>query len=188
MSETIGTVYLIGAGPGDPELITVKGLKALRAADVIVYDRLAPAELLAETKPGAELIDAGKRPDRHTLKQSEINALIVERATQGKTVARLKGGDPFVFGRGAEEAEACRSAGVPFVVIPGISSAIAVPAYAGIPVSHRDFMSAFAVVSGHEDPLAGPVSVDYSALARINTLIFLMSVGHLQRITAALIT
>src|SRR5215472_17243172 len=145
-----GTVYLIGAGPGDPGLITVKGLQALRGADVIIYDRLAPAELLAEAKPGAELIDAGKRADNHTLSQREINRRLIEKAREGKTVARLKGGDPFVFGRGGEEAEACRAAGIPFVIVSGVTSAIAAPAYAGIPVTHRDAASSFAVVTGHE--------------------------------------
>ena len=188
-----GVVYLIGAGPGDPGLITVKGLNALRSADVIIYDRLAPAELLAEAKPGAELIDAGKRADNHTLSQREINRYLIDNARAGKIVARLKGGDPFVFGRGGEEAEACRAAGIPFVVVPGVSSAIAVPAYAGIPVTHRDMTSVFAVITGHADPEAsgnpgsGQTSLDYSALARIGTLVILMGVAHLGNIAAALI-
>src|SRR5262245_57577569 len=142
MPET-GTVYIVGAGPGDPGLITVKGLDILRKADVIIYDRLAPHELLDEARPDAELINAGKAQHQHTLKQDEINALLVDRAKKGLTVVRLKGGDPFVFGRGAEEALFCRAAGVPFVIVPGVSSAIAVPAYAGVPVTHRDHASAF---------------------------------------------
>lgn len=191
-----GTVYLIGAGPGDPGLITVKGLNALRSADVIIYDRLAPAELLKEAKPGAELIDAGKRADNHTLSQREINRRLIDKAREGKNVARLKGGDPFVFGRGGEEAEACHAAGIPFVIVPGVSSAIAVPAYAGIPVTHRDLTSAFAVITGHvdpgesgnsENPDRGETALDYSALARIGTLVILMGVAHLGNIAAALI-
>jgi uroporphyrinogen III methyltransferase/synthase len=186
--DAVGTVYLIGAGPGDPGLITVKGLKILQAADVIIYDRLSPPELLAEAKRGAELINAGKEPQRHTLKQDEINERLILYARQGKMVARLKGGDPFIFGRGGEEAEACRAAGIPFVIVPGVSSAIAVPAYAGIPLTHRDFTSAFAVISGHEDPSEGKTSLDYEALARIGTLVFMMSIGRLQSIMSALIS
>lgn len=187
MTGIIGTVYLIGAGPGDPDLITVKGLRALQQADVIIYDRLAPPELLTHARSGAELIDAGKYPKQHTVKQEEINAILVNRAHSGLTVARLKGGDPFVFGRGGEEAEACAAAGVPFVVIPGVSSAIAVPAYAGVPVTHREMTSVFAVITGHEDPAKEALSVDYAALARIGTLIFLMGVGRLSVITEKLI-
>src|SRR5258706_15060972 len=183
--NTTGKVYLIGAGPGDPGLITVKGLNILREADVILYDRLAPPELLGEAKPGAVLIDVGKSRDQHKMSQSEINAQFVKFAGEGKIVARLKGGDPFVFGRGGEEAEACVAAGIPFVVIPGISSAIAVPAYAGIPVTHRDFTSSFAVITGHEDPRAS-VALDYNALAKIGTLVFLMGAHQLPKIAAAL--
>ncbi len=179
----IGTVYLIGAGPGDPDLITVKGLRTLQAADVILYDRLAPAQLLAHAKPGALLIDAGKHAKHHTITQEDINALLIDHALAGQMVARLKGGDPFVFGRGGEEAEACAAAGVPFVVIPGVSSAIAVPAYAGVPVTHRELTSVFAVVTGHEDPTKSAVSLDYEALARIGTLVFLMGVGRLPQIS-----
>ena len=184
----IGTVYLIGAGPGDPDLITVKGLRILKQADVILYDRLAPPELLAQARPGAELIDVGKQPKRHTFTQAEINACMIEQARQGKLVVRLKGGDPFVFGRGGEEAEACQAANIPFVVIPGISSAIGVPAYAGIPLTHRDLSSGFVVVTGHETPSKDTPSLDYAALARIETLVFLMAVGNLPKIAAELIT
>jgi uroporphyrinogen III methyltransferase/synthase len=182
-----GTVYLIGAGPGDPDLITVKGLRTLQEADVILYDRLAPAELLVQAKPDAELIDVGKQPKHHTLTQHEINVCMIERAQQGKMVARLKGGDPFVFGRGGEEAEACRAAGVPFVVVPGITSAIGVPAYAGIPLTHRDFSSAFLVTTGHENPDKESSSLDYAVLAQIETLVFLMAVGNLPKIATRLI-
>jgi len=140
---------LVGAGPGDPGLITAKGLEILRSADVVVYDRLVAPALVAEAPPGAERVFVGKRPHGGSadLAQDEINALLVERARRGLTVVRLKGGDPFVFGRGAEECEALRAAGVPFRVVPGVTSAIAVPAAAGIPVTHRRLASAFAVVT-----------------------------------------
>lgn len=184
----IGTVYLVGAGPGDPELITVKGLNALRRADVVIYDRLAPHELLKETKAGAELIDGGKQPTKHRLDQADINALLVERAQRGLNVVRLKGGDPFVFGRGGEEAIACRDAGVPFVVIPGVSSAIAVPAYAGVPVTHRGVSTAFTVLSGHENPDDPANTIDYAALVKLGgTIVLLMGVNHLPRIVAHLL-
>jgi uroporphyrin-III C-methyltransferase len=182
-----GTVYLIGAGPGDPGLITVKGLEIIRCADVLVYDRLAPPELLKEAKPGAELIDAGKLPQKHRLSQDTINAILIEKAQAGLTVARLKGGDPFVFGRGGEEALACQAAGVPFVVIPGVSSAIAVPAYAGIPVTHRQVTSAFTVFTGHEDPNSESNILDYAALAKMGTLVLLMGVSQLPHIAEKLI-
>jgi uroporphyrinogen III methyltransferase / synthase len=185
-----GTVYLVGAGPGDPGLITVKGLEVLRRADVVIYDRLAPPELLLETRPDAECIDAGKLPQKRRLDQSEINALLIKRAKKGLMVVRLKGGDPFVFGRGGEEALACRAAGVPFVVVPGVSSAIAVPAYAGVPVTYRQLASAFTVFTGHEDPNKPETSIDYDALAaaaRLGTLVLLMGVSQLQNITERLI-
>lgn len=185
--KSVGTVYLVGGGPGDPGLITVKGLAAIRRADVVIYDRLAPQALLSEARQGAELIDAGKVPDHHKISQEAINALLVEKARAGLDVVRLKGGDPFVFGRGGEEALACYAAGVPFVVIPGISSAVAVPAYAGIPVTHRGLSSAFAVLTGHEDPSKDESSLDYSALARIDTLVLLMGVARLGKIAERLI-
>ncbi len=147
---TPGTVYLIGAGPGDPKLITVGGADALRKADVVVYDRLAHPKLLDYARADAERVYVGKQADKHAMKQDDINALLAERAGAGKTVARLKGGDPFVFGRGGEEAEYLRERDIPFVVIPGVTSAIAAPAYAGIPVTHRDAASSFAVITGHE--------------------------------------
>ena len=185
-----GTVYLVGAGPGDPGLITVKGLELIRRADVLVYDRLIPRELLDHARPNAEKIDVGKLPQQHRLPQDEINRLLIERAQQGRTVVRLKGGDPFVFGRGGEEALACHAAGVPFVVVPGVTSAIAVPAYAGVPVTHRHVTAAFTVFAGHEDPNRTAPSIDYAALAaaaRLGTLVLLMGVTHLEQIAAQLL-
>src|SRR5690606_22461632 len=141
-------VYLVGAGPGDLDLITVKGLKAIQKADVILYDRLIKQELLDEAKEHAQLIYCGKKPDNHSLKQEEINELLCRFALQGKTVTRLKGGDPFVFGRGGEEAEALVDHNIPFEIVPGITAGIAAPAYAGIPVTHRDYSSSVAFISG----------------------------------------
>ncbi|MDQ4076383.1 MAG: uroporphyrinogen-III C-methyltransferase [Chloroflexota bacterium] len=181
----LGTVYLIGAGPGDPELLTVKGLKVLRRADVVVFDRLVNEALLAEAPEWAERIYAGKAPGRHTLRQEAINALLVERAREGLTVVRLKGGDPFVFGRGGEEAAACVAAGIPWEVVPGISSAVGVPAYAGIPVTHRGVAGSFAVVTAHR--AADGEELDWAALARIDTLVLLMGVGTLPDVTETLI-
>ena len=183
-----GTIYLVGAGPGDPDLITVKGLKLLRQADVVIYDRLAPPEVLREARPDAELIDGGKQPTKHRLDQAGINALLLDRARRGLSVVRLKGGDPFVFGRGGEEALACMAAGIPFAVVPGISSAIAVPAYAGIPVTQRGISTSFTVLTGHENPDSDANSIDYTALVRLGgTLVLLMGVSHLPRIVAHLL-
>lgn len=187
---TMGKVYLVGAGPGDPELITIKGLKAIQQADVIIYDRLAPASLLDEAPSHAERINAGKAQHDHKLKQPEINALLVEKARQGLTVVRLKGGDPFVFGRGGEEALYCAAAGVPFSIIPGVSSAVAVPAYAGIPLTHRDLASAFTVFTGHEHPDKPESQIDYPAMAaaaRAGTLVILMGATYMETIVARLI-
>ena len=186
----VGKVYLVGAGPGDAELITVKGLRLLREADVVVYDRLAAAELLAEARADAEQIDAGKLPQKHRLSQDDINAVLIEKALAGKQVVRLKGGDPFVFGRGGEEALACYAAGVPFVVVPGVTSAVAVPAYAGVPVTQRGIASAFTVFTGHEDPTKPETSIDYPALAaaaRLGTLVLLMGVTQLGTISEHLL-
>jgi uroporphyrinogen III methyltransferase/synthase len=181
-------VYLVGAGPGDPGLITVKGLACLQKADVVIYDRLVSPALLRQAPQGCELIDAGKSPQGHTLPQEAINALLVEKALAGKVVVRLKGGDPFLFGRGGEEAEALAEAGVPFEVVPGVTSAIAAPAYAGIPVTHRDHTSTFTVVTGHEDPTKADSSIDWQKLATgVDTLVFLMGVGNLAKIVAKLI-
>lgn len=180
-----GKVYLIGAGPGDPGLITVKGLTYLRQADVVLYDRLVHPQLLDEVAAAAELIDVGKEPKLHRRPQNEINDLLIAKAREGKTVVRLKGGDPFVFGRGGEEAQALAEAGIPFEVVPGVTSAIAVPAYAGIPVTHRDFASTFTVVTGHT---CGPDSrMDWEALPRAGTLVFLMGVRHLPEIVQQLV-
>ena len=184
----IGTVYLVGAGPGDPDLITRKGIRRLQNADVVIYDRLIPYQLLEETRYGAELIDAGKQPTRHRLAQAEINALLIDRALRGLDVVRLKGGDPLVFGRGGEEALVCRDYGIPFEIVPGVSSAIAVPAYAGIPLTHRQVSSAFTVITGHEDPGKGETSVNYRALAQMGgTIVILMGVKQLPRISARLL-
>jgi len=182
-----GVVYLVGAGPGDPELITVKGLRLLREADVILYDRLAAPALLDEAKPGAECIDVGKLPQRHRLSQDGINALLIEKAGAGLSVVRLKGGDPFIFGRGGEEALACFEAGIRFEIVPGISSAIAVPAYAGIPVTQRDVARSFVVFTGHEDPDSDANAVDYAGLVGADTLIALMGAYYLPKIVEKLV-
>ncbi len=183
----MGVVHLVGAGPGDPGLITARGLEILRSADVLVYDRLVAPALVAEAPPSAERVFVGKRPHGRgaDLAQEEINALLVDRARRGLTVVRLKGGDPFVFGRGAEECEALHAAGVPFRVVPGVTSAIAAPAAAGIPVTHRRLASAFAVVTGHE--CDGVSSLDWEALARVPTLVVLMGLSALPEITARLL-
>lgn len=184
-----GKVFLIGAGPGDIKLITVKGLDCIKQADVIVYDRLANPRLLSYKRSDAELIYVGKSPERHTLTQDEINQVLVEQGLLGKTVARLKGGDPYVFGRGGEEGEVLRLAGIAFEVVPGITSAIAVPSYAGIPVTHRDFTSTFTVITGHEDPTKEDSSINWSRLASDpGTLIFLMGVGNLPKIVDQLVS
>jgi uroporphyrin-III C-methyltransferase len=182
-----GKVYLIGAGPGDPELITVKGLRYLHAADVVLYDRLISMELLAETRPGAELIFVGKEAGCHSLAQEQINALLIYHAQRNGIVVRLKGGDPFVFGRGGEEAQALVDAHIPFEIIPGISSAIAAPAYAGIPVTHREYTSSVTIVTGHEGHSASP-AVNWEALAALGgTLVILMGVKALPHFTQKLI-
>jgi uroporphyrin-III C-methyltransferase len=182
-----GKVYLIGAGPGDPELITVKGLRYLRSADVILYDRLISTELLKEAHLGAELIFVGKEPGCHSLAQEQINALLIYHAQHNRIVVRLKGGDPFVFGRGGEEAQALAEAQIPFEVIPGVSSAIAVPAYAGIPVTHREYTSSVTIVTGHEGRSASP-PVNWEALATLGgTLVILMGVKALPHFTQKLI-
>ena len=184
------TVYLVGAGPGDPGLLTVRGAALLRRADVVVYDRLSVESLLELAPAGAERISVGKAPGRVTMPQEDINALLVELGDRYDTVVRLKGGDPFVFARGGEEAAALVAAGVPFEVVPGITSAIAVPAYAGIPVTLRHSSTSFTVVTGHEDPAAGDEgTVDWGAVARVGgTIVILMGVARIGRIAEALIT
>jgi uroporphyrinogen III methyltransferase/synthase len=184
-----GKVYLIGAGPGDPGLLTLKGRDCIHKADVVVYDYLAAPALLAHASPSAELIYVGKKGGDHTLSQEGINRLIVEKALQGLAVARLKGGDPFIYGRGGEEAEELLSAGVTFEVVPGVTSAVAAPAYAGIPLTHRDYTSTLAFVTGHEDPTKETSRINWSALATgIGTLVFFMGVKNLPRITEQLMT
>ena len=181
------TVYLVGAGPGDPGLLTRRGAELLARADVVVHDRLGTADLLALARPDAELISAGKAPGKVDLSQDEINALLVERGRAGLEVVRLKGGDPFVFGRGGEEAEALAAAGVPFEVVPGITSAIGGPAYAGIPVTHRGRATHFTVVTGNEDPAKERSDVDWEALARVGgTLVILMGAAHIAAIAQRL--
>ena len=184
----IGTVYLVGAGPGDPGLITVRGLDALHRADVVVYDRLAPAELLDNTREDAELISAAKAPGLVALSQSEINDLLITRALRGQNVCRLKGGDPFVFGRGGEEAIALADAGVPFVVIPGITSAIGAASYAGIPVTHRGIASSVTVVTGSEFEKPSQAGANWQAIANTNgTIVVLMGASRMSEIASELI-
>ncbi|MGO4546211.1 uroporphyrinogen-III C-methyltransferase [Paenibacillus sp. 2TAB23] len=183
-----GKVYLVGAGPGDPKLITVRGLQCLKECDVVVYDRLASPRLLRYVKPGTERIYVGKLPDRHTMKQEEINQLLVDLALQGKVVTRLKGGDPTIFGRVGEEAELLYDNGIEFEIIPGITSAIAVPAYAGIPVTHRDFASSLSIITGHESPDKLDRSIHWDKVTNATgTLIFLMGVAKIGYIADQLI-
>lgn len=183
-----GSVYLIGAGPGDPGLLTLKGKKLLEKADVVVYDRLVGDRILVFANPLAELIYVGKASGHHALSQDKINELLVEKASQGKNVARLKGGDPFLFGRGGEEALFVREHGIDFEVVPGVTSAIAVPAYAGIPVTHRDATSSFAVITGHEKPDKTASSIKWKEIANgVGTLVFLMGIENLGFIVDNLI-
>jgi uroporphyrinogen III methyltransferase/synthase len=178
----------VGAGPGDPGLLTVRALERLREAEVVVYDRLVNPAILDEAPAGALRIFAGKRVGSHCVAQAAINALLVHHAEAGRSVVRLKGGDPFVFGRGGEEALALSKAGIAFEVVPGVSSAIAVPAYAGIPVTHRGVASSFAVLTGHEDPSKDGDAVDWPALATaVDTLVVLMAVSSFPRIVGALL-
>lgn len=198
-SRSAGIVYLVGAGPGDPGLITVKGRRLLEQAQAVVYDALSDPRLLAHC-PQAQTFYVGKRAAQHSMTQEQINALLVKLGSEGKRVVRLKGGDPFVFGRGGEECEALKNAGIAFEVVPGITSAIAAPCYAGIPVTHRDFNSSFTLITGHEkeeqyqDPLAKPRALargssdlDWSALAKLPCIAFYMGVKSLPRICAKLI-
>jgi uroporphyrin-III C-methyltransferase len=183
-----GKVFLVGAGPGDPELITLKGLRCLRQAQVVVYDRLICPDLLDEASSQAIRVFVGKEPGRHSMKQEEINMLLITYAQQGRLVVRLKGGDPFVFGRGGEEALALADAGIPFEIVPGVSSAIAVPAYAGIPVTHRDLATSFTVVTGHEQRNNTSSSVNWETLAALGgTLVIMMGVETLPHITQRLL-
>lgn len=183
-----GKVFLVGAGPGDPGLLTLRGAEVLGTADCVVYDRLANPRLLRLARADAELIYVGKQASRHAMRQEEINDLLIERARRGMLVCRLKGGDPFVFGRGGEEAEALADAGIPFEVVPGVTSAVAVPAYAGIPVTHRGYCSALGIITGHEDPTKSSSSLRWDAIARgLDTMVFLMGVENLPNIVSQLI-
>jgi uroporphyrin-III C-methyltransferase len=183
-----GRVVLVGGGPGDIGLLTLAGLDAVRTADVVVHDRLAPVAVLDEAPAHAEIIDVGKIPRGRFTPQESINALLVEHAQRGRTVVRLKGGDSFVFGRGGEELQACARAGVPVDVLPGVSSALAAPALAGIPLTHRTLTQGFTVVSGHLAPGAPGATVDWPSLARANTtIVILMGVATLPAITAELV-
>lgn len=183
-----GKVYLVGAGPGDPGLFTIKGMQLLREADVVMYDALANPELLKECKQGAELIDAGKRARDHHLSQWQTNELLVRYAKEGKLVVRLKGGDPFLFGRGAEEAEELRKAGAEVHVVPGVSSSISVPELAGIPVTHRDYASLVTFITGHEKDGRSEDRIDWKALVGGHgTLVILMGLGNAGRISSELI-
>ncbi len=188
MNEKKGKVYLVGAGPGDIGLFTVKGLRCLEKADVVIYDFHLNAQILNYIDHDAEFIYAGKRGGHHTMTQDEINRAIVDKAKEGKLVCRLKGGDPFVFGRGGEEAEVLKDEGIPFEVVPGISSSVAAPAYAGIPLTHRKYSSTFAVIPGYEDTTKEDSAIDWSKLATgVGTLVFLMAVKNIDEVANKLI-
>jgi len=182
-----GKAYLVGAGPGRPDLITVRGLRLLQRAEVVIYDHLVARELLDEVPATAELIFAGKDPQHHTLSQDAITRILVEQVQQGHQVVRLKGGDPFVFGRGGEEALALVRAGLPFEVVPGVTSAVAAPAYAGVPVTHRGIATAFAVVTGHEAAGYHERATNWRALSHLHTLVILMGLRQVHIICEALL-
>ena len=182
-----GKVFLVGAGPGDPGLLTIKGRECLSQADVIIYDYLANQAFLGHAKEGAELIYAGKKGGCHTMSQEEISSLIIDRTRKGNMVVRLKGGDPFIFGRGGEEAQELARAKIDFEVVPGVTSAVAVPAYAGIPLTHRDFTSTVAFITGHEDPGKESSDIEWDKISTgAGTLVFLMGVGNLTQIAESL--
>lgn len=180
-----GTVFLVGAGPGDPGLITVRGLELIRAADVLIYDRLVHPDLIDQAPPKAEKIYVGKAPCQPSTSQESIHAILVQYALKHQTVVRLKGGDPFIFGRGSEEAQALSRAGVPYQVVPGISSALAAPAYAGIPLTHRRLSRNFMVVTGHT--VHDTPDVEWQTMARVETLVILMGMTRLSFIASQLI-
>ncbi len=187
-AERAGKVYLVGAGPGDPGLLTLRGRELLSRADVVIYDRLASPRIMEFVNPGAEKIYVGKRIGRHVANQQEINDLIVQKAREGKRVVRLKGGDPFIFGRGGEEAQILASRGIAFEIVPGVTSAIAVPAYAGIPLTHRSFTASVAFITGHRRFDTSEAPVDWEGLAKgVGTLVFLMGMSNLPNITENLI-
>src|SRR4051812_44075445 len=176
-----GSVYLVGAGPGDAGLMTLRGAELLGRADVVVYDALVNPELLRLAPKSAEIIYGGKRAKDHAIPQDELNALLVSKAKEGKTVVRLKGGDPYIFGRGGEEAEELVAAKIPFEVVPGISSIVAGPNYAGIPITHRDHCSTFTVITGHEDPVKDETALDWKAIAQMpGTKVILMGVSRIR--------
>ena len=182
-----GIVYLVGAGPGDAGLLTLRGAELLRRADVVVYDALVNPELLRLAPKGVEVIYGGKRSSQHAIPQGELNQLLVAKAREGKCVVRLKGGDPYIFGRGGEEAEELAAAKIPFEVVPGISSIVAGPNYAGIPITHRDHCSSFTVITGHEDPTKGGSDLDWGQIAKIpGTKIILMGVERIRQIAESL--
>jgi len=183
----MGKVYLVGAGPGDPELLTLKALRLIKSADVILYDRLINQEILLFAKPDCELVYVGKEDGKHTIEQEKINELLLKYAHTREVVVRLKGGDPFIFGRGGEEALFLAEHGIEFEVVPGVSSFYSVPAYAGIPITFRGISSSFAVITGHEDPRKERSSIDWESLKGINTLIVLMGVSRRKEIARRLI-
>ncbi|WP_457625278.1 uroporphyrinogen-III C-methyltransferase [Persephonella sp.] len=182
----MGKVYIVGAGPGDPELLTLKALKVIKKADVILYDRLINPEILLHAKPGCELVYVGKEDGKHILEQDKINFLLYEFARNNDVVVRLKGGDPFVFGRGGEEALFLKEKGIPFEIVPGVTSAISVPMYAGVPVTHRGVASSFVIVTGHGSKGQFP-DINWKSLAGIDTVIFLMGIANRQKIAENLI-
>lgn len=179
-------VYLTGAGPGDLDLLTIKALRVIKEADVVIYDNLVNSEILKEAKSTCEFVYVGKEINKHIMPQDEINELIYKKALENERVVRLKGGDPFVFGRGGEEGSFLHEKGIDFEVIPGISSAIAVPAYAGIPVTHRGVAVSFRVVTGHESPDKEVSQIPWESLKNDDTLVFLMGLHHLQKISTKL--
>jgi len=183
----MGKVYLVGAGPGDPELLTLKALRLIKSADVILYDRLINQEILLFAKPDCELVYVGKEDGKHTIEQEKINELLLKYAHTREVVVRLKGGDPFIFGRGGEEALFLVEHGIEFEVVPGVSSFYSVPAHAGIPITFRGISSSFAVITGHEDPRKERSSIDWESLKGINTLIVLMGVSRRKEIARRLI-
>lgn len=186
--KATGTVYLVGAGPGDIGLLTLRGAELLGRADVVVYDALVNRDLLRLAPTAAEFVYGGKRDKEHTLPQDELNALLVTKAREGKCIVRLKGGDPYIFGRGAEEVEELVAAGIPFEVVPGVSSFVAAPAYAGIPLTHREHSSGFSVLTGHEDPDKPEPALDYGQIARApGTKVFMMGTRRIRQIAAALL-
>jgi uroporphyrinogen III methyltransferase/synthase len=183
-----GKVYLVGAGPGDPGLMTVKGLACLKQSDVVVYDRLVDESILSEVRPDAEKIYVGKALNHHTMEQELINQLLIHKSREGKVVVRLKGGDPFVLGRGGEEANALAENGIPFEVVPGVSSAVAVPAYAGIPVTHRGVASSVTIVTGHKASEANEPKIAWDKISNAtDTLVILMGLGNLAYVVEQLV-